>query len=707
MMSDLMCKRIRSMGVRNGEAKAICRDVAIWTSCSGEEWTVSRLKQLKTNAIQLMSGGCANWRGISHTGDLPKGSFRPLFREALRHKPGHKAWTRLINVCMAYSQYVSACPTSTQWQKFQSSAEVPMTAACKIAIMDQSREIQEHKPLDLDWARLSRAATRHLVPTDHDVTSCYGLPGKRAPEDGRTVPETSVSAWLRADLAAFEVREILRRNPSCDAVIRDFLSRHGLDLDVAMDQADRGLWGDSIGGVGKISFIQEPGYKLRAVANPRRTLQYCLYPLQRALFEVLREVPEDCTFEQTKGFSTIQRWLREGEEVYSVDLSDATNHFPWEVERAALERLGIPPEWIQFFEDCARGNWDVFDPTTRENRWLRWTKGQPLGLGPSFAAFAIAHHALLKCCQSECLIEKEDPGNYYILGDDVVIRGRDLAEKYLDALFLLECPVSTTKTLTSKLVAEFAGKVICSDSVVPTIKWRETSDNNFLELARMLGPQFLSTKSGLFQPRQLQVLRLVAEVPEEIGGLGWNPCGKPYSQRILEANEVFFNDSLSRRRMESAARKQLGLAARIAAMRFPLDGPEITYNQSEKTDWVAEPTLPSVPGVNRLTFEVFEGVSDGDLASAVDAAVGFVSYREPHLWQTTELQRWEKKLGLVLSTVPECTPVEVDSVEPVLVYCHYCERWHAAPACDDGEEWLEESDPRSGIPEGEEPPLTR
>jgi hypothetical protein len=45
----------------------------------------------------------------------------------------------------------------------------------------------------------------------------------------------------------------------------------------------------SEGPIGKIGFIQEPGYKLRAVANPNRVYQLSLEPMAEQLQRVLHE----------------------------------------------------------------------------------------------------------------------------------------------------------------------------------------------------------------------------------------------------------------------------------------------------------------------------------------------------------------------------------------------------------------------------------
>jgi hypothetical protein len=194
-------------------------------------------------------------------------------------------------------------------------------------------------------------------------------------------------------------------------------------------------------------------------------------------------------------------------------------------------------ECIQVFALASAGYWAVNDPTLNRERLLTWDKGQPLGLGPSFGAFALAHHAVMREISA-------DPREYVLLGDDIVIKQPRVAAKYMEYMQeSLGCPVSMSKTLESDQVAEFAGKVITSSAVFHPYKWRETSDRNFLDLVRNMGPNYIK----LLQRRQRDVVTKIAEVPEWAGGLGWNPKGKPLEDRLEQNHPLvcrYYNDAL-------------------------------------------------------------------------------------------------------------------------------------------------------------------
>jgi len=280
--------------------------------------------------------------------------------------------------------------------------------------------------------------------------------------------------------------------------------------------------------VGKISFIQEPGFKLRAVANPSRILQRMLEPLKGALEQKLRRLSNDCTFDQAKGVKRVQQWLQEGRVCHSIDLSDATNMFPRHfqidlVSQTFADPTGLLAQCLSIFEFACEAPW-----FSKENGVVtlhRFTRGQPLGLGPSFFMFAYTHNVLLR---GLCIKHGLNGNDFVVLGDDVCIGNPELARLYRATLTNLGCKVSESKTITSDKFAEFAGKVILPNRVIHQNKWRDVDNSNFVDVCRQLGPP----SRVLLSQRQKAVIDAIAEVPVEVGGLGWNPSGKSLSERL-------------------------------------------------------------------------------------------------------------------------------------------------------------------------------
>jgi len=277
--------------------------------------------------------------------------------------------------------------------------------------------------------------------------------------------------------------------------------------------------------VGRIGLIQEAGYKLRAVANPARVYQQALRPLKTKLLDVIKVLPWDCTHNQSIPFDYIQSNLAGGKKTYSVDLSGATDYFPLDLQMTVLRSM-LPrnPDYTGLFFDLSRAPWGY------RNTKIRWTKGQPLGLEPSFPAFALTHGLLLYALNGY-----KHENAFFVLGDDVTILDESLHRKYRATLVDLGCPVSESKSIESSVLAEFGGKIITSKSVIPQHKWRVPSDDSFVDITRNYGMGALK----LLRPRQRRIIKKLIDVPEFMGGLGFNPKGIPLDERILKHLNLF------------------------------------------------------------------------------------------------------------------------------------------------------------------------
>jgi hypothetical protein len=298
--------------------------------------------------------------------------------------------------------------------------------------------------------------------------------------------------------------------------------------------------------VGQIGLIQEPGYKLRAVANPGRIFQRVLEPLGSLLFSQLRMLPWDCTFQQSKADNALKQALVQNKEVFSVDLSGATDYFPLDLQVGALKALLPDATDVDLFVRVSKGLWRLPRGIPRTvlselglSNVVSWTRGQPLGLYPSFASFALTHGLLL-----QGLLGKEWNDEFFILGDDVVILDRSLYVKYRDVLDRLGCPVSETKTLSSTQVAEFRSVVYTPDRMIPQFKWRHTSDDSFLDIVRNM--PYLTP---LLLPKQRTVVKLISGLPEFLGGLGWNPKGLSLDERLTPFMPMILGEYVARDRV--------------------------------------------------------------------------------------------------------------------------------------------------------------
>jgi hypothetical protein len=85
----------------------------------------------------------------------------------------------------------------------------------------------------------------------------------------------------------------------------------------------------------KITCIQDLEGKTREVAIGDYFTQAALRPLHHYLFRQLRRINQDCTFDQTKLFSSIK--CDKGSSFHSVDLTAATDRFPIAIQKELLD----------------------------------------------------------------------------------------------------------------------------------------------------------------------------------------------------------------------------------------------------------------------------------------------------------------------------------------------------------------------------------
>jgi len=487
----------------------VIRKINSWYKYSGEGWTVDRLKAIKLDIIRHKAGMPPVSCWIARNSLGLKGEFGPLEKWMIRND---RQFSKGIQLLQIYTLFYAKSLTPKQKEKFITGV---MSEPLSPSIEEFGNSLIdigfEHMPIKVSFK--ASAKCKPLVDMMHS-------PNRRAP-----LPDSSVSE----EEGIIDSMRFLFESIEGHQHYIKYKHSHYKDLlgglwDVVCDPYNRLANKDCFDRikphgsflVGRIGLIQEPGYKLRAVANPGRIFQRVLQPFGDRIYNLLKELPFDCTFDQSKAIPALQDALSNGKTIHSIDLSGATDYFPLALQKHLLSKM-FPDIEVSLFCDLSQASW--YMPGNGE---ISWKKGQPLGLYPSFGAFALTHGCLLLG-----LLGKDWNNQFFILGDDVVILDDQLATDYFQALNLLDCPVSIPKSLSSNSLCEFGGKLITSGTVISQYKWRGISDESFIDIAKILGPKSLS----LFKPRQIKVLQRISQIPDFLGGLGWNSEGLPLEKR--------------------------------------------------------------------------------------------------------------------------------------------------------------------------------
>jgi hypothetical protein len=463
------------MGLPLPVAKQLEQLISHWCSCSGIPWTVQRLKSLKLELLRERAGlPPLMWVRKNRSGYW----YGPLGHLQKLASKSKKGFSLAINCLMAYSAFKPGKPTVSHVVSMENSVGTPYQV-CSYPDIDVPFSCPD---LDLNLIR-----PLLFLEGSPKIKTPIGLP----PKD--SVPKSkSFSGELSFFSGMKSIAHVLK--------YKDFYGPQwkGLGFPSPFGPGLPHLVGGKL-----VPLDKDGGWKIRWIASPYRIHQEALRPFGNTLYKLLKSVPWDCTFDQTKSIPQLQRVLASGRMVYSVDLKNATDHFPLDLQVQILGRLNSSSSWrksLSLFVDLSRSAWYY------KNIPYFWTKGQPMGLFPSFPAFALSHGILLRY-----LAKGRTP--FFVLGDDVVIWDDKLYEDYRSFLTRFEIPVSEQKSIASTTCCEFAGAMIFKDSVFRSYKWKSYDDNNFLDLMRTFGKRFRK----MLTHRQARVYELVKSWQTPLG----------------------------------------------------------------------------------------------------------------------------------------------------------------------------------------------
>jgi hypothetical protein len=220
--------------------------------------------------------------------------------------------------------------------------------------------------------------------------------------------------------------------------------------------------------LGKLGFKVEPAGKIRVFAMVDAITQMIMAPVHKLLFHILGKIPADGTFDQ---MAPAKALLLNGKtRFWSYDLSAATDRFPVELQRGVMALLLGPSManlWVRLLvdRDYRVPRWiapKVPVPTgTPEN--VRYGAGQPMGALTSWGAFSLTHHLLVQYAAFAVYRKVEWFTDYALLGDDIVLADKEVAEAYLVLLSQIGVEYGLAKSLISSTGGfEFAKRTFVS-----------------------------------------------------------------------------------------------------------------------------------------------------------------------------------------------------------------------------------------------------
>lgn len=216
------------------------------------------------------------------------------------------------------------------------------------------------------------------------------------------------------------------------------------------------------GWLGRLGFVEEPG-KVRVVAMVDSLTQWFLYPLHRFIFDkILRVIPQDGTFDQLRPVRKLLDAMAKRNlfECFSYDLSAATDRLPVVMQEfllSAFTSREFAHHWRCLLANRYykvprkfRGqfpNWALDE--YRSKCVVKYAVGQPMGAYSSWAMLALVHHAIVQFAAKRAnVVGWFDL--YAVLGDDVVIGNRAVADEYTKVMEAIGVNIGFHKSIISK-----------------------------------------------------------------------------------------------------------------------------------------------------------------------------------------------------------------------------------------------------------------
>jgi hypothetical protein len=216
--------------------------------------------------------------------------------------------------------------------------------------------------------------------------------------------------------------------------------------------------------LGRLAIVEEARQKARVVGITDWWSQILLKPLHDYLSHILKNIPEDGTFNQSgpinKLFFNTNILGKLVDPINSVDLSNATDRLPVNLQADILNSLGIDGDlWKALL---AR---DYYVPHL--DKTVRYAVGQPMGAYSSFNMLALSNHIINQIALLLGDVKYvPGTGQYAVLGDDVAIKVTSASLSYKQILNDLGVETNPIKGFSGNVV-EFAKRIYfnCNGSV--------------------------------------------------------------------------------------------------------------------------------------------------------------------------------------------------------------------------------------------------
>lgn len=352
--------------------------------------------------------------------------------------------------------------------------------------------------------------------------------------------------------------------------------------------------------------IPAPEGKTRVIAILDYWSQTVLKPLHDWMFDILRLLPNDMTYNQAGVISV----MRNKPCYYSYDLSSATDRFPISLQEGILSSL-IGPQRASAWRKVLTG-------LTFTSSWDRaeyhYAAGQPMGAYSSWSTFALCHHVTVAYSSHLAGFRPGEFRDYAILGDDIVIAHNVVAEKYRAVMQGLGVAISEPKSLVSLDSFEFAKRIFSKDKEFTAYPLAAVHES--LQDVSTLWSCTLVSRERDFEVSPFCVPRLVADFQASCGKI------KRSSQRNakdLEAIHCLGSYS------EDAPEYIWGLLHMFKSLRRPIHCSDtVSALKADLAEFMRLGTIGYYRSLLQSAMREYEVISDQILAKGVEEIINLL-----------------------------------------------------------------------------------
>jgi hypothetical protein len=257
------------------------------------------------------------------------------------------------------------------------------------------------------------------------------------------------------------------------------LESYGRFFDNLKSQAARAVSDLGYYPVGQLCTKDEAAGKVRVFAMVDYWTQVSLKGLHDFIFNILSQLPNDGTFDQSASIRRAAQKVKISGCSFGYDLSAATDRLPLELQIGVLSSFfswEFAYAWsdlLVYKRDYVYHHYDGNAHVSSEA--FQYRVGQPMGALSSWAMLALTHHLIVQIAwkQVNPLKPYKWFDGYELLGDDIVIFDKNVAEKYLELMETLGVPINLSKSvIATNETVEFAKVTYHKGVDVSALSWR-------------------------------------------------------------------------------------------------------------------------------------------------------------------------------------------------------------------------------------------